>query len=116
MAIGIGVAIALFLGYKYLLKLLQKGKPSQQYAMLHTIHNNTATGETRFYFELPENTHVNFIIVDGNENEIAVLMQGNLNKGSYPVKWNSTDVKNGQYFYKLETNNQTISKKLTVTN
>lgn len=110
------VTFVVIFGYRYMLKRLQRGRPSQQYATLHTLTSESVNGEVRFFFELPEPGSIRFFIEDESENEIAVLADGDKDKGSYPIKWDTNQIPDGVYFYKLTTGNQTISKRLVVKN
>ena len=44
--------------------------------------------------------------------EVAILVNKNLNPGTYKVDWNASNFSSGVYFYKLETNGFSDVKKL----
>ena len=63
---------------------------------------------------LPERRGVftRLIVYDLLGNEVATLVNENLNPGTYEVTWDASNFASGIYFYKLETENFSETKKL----
>jgi hypothetical protein len=57
---------------------------------------------------------VRVVIYDVLGREIAVLVNKQLISGSYEVEWNVLDYPSGVYFYRLETNGYTETKKMVL--
>jgi len=45
-------------------------------------------------------------------NEVQTLVNSRMNSGSYQVKFDATNMATGVYIYRLETEGQTLSKKM----
>lgn len=69
---------------------------------------------TTFSFDIPNAGNVNFVIYDMLGKEIAQLINGNLQAGSYEINWNASALSSGIYFYKLQAGNFTAIKKLVL--
>ncbi|MBN8569317.1 MAG: T9SS type A sorting domain-containing protein [Ignavibacteria bacterium] len=67
---------------------------------------------TKIKFFIPENTFTSLKIYDVNGKEIAVLENKILAIGEYEYKWNAANLPSGIYFYKLETESFTQTKKM----
>lgn len=72
---------------------------------------------TKIYLSLPEEENLQVGIYNIKGQLINLLTQGKYSEGEYYFDWNGTDrngkaVSSGLYFYKLETDNSTIIKKL----
>jgi hypothetical protein len=58
--------------------------------------------------------NVRLVIFDALGRETAMLVNETLNPGSYTIEWNAAAFPSGIYFYKLEYNGSSITKKLTL--
>jgi hypothetical protein len=67
---------------------------------------------TTIRFSIPKTGFVSLKVYDVLGNEIAELVNENLNPGSYKVSWNAGGFASGVYFYKLITNDFVSVKKM----
>jgi uncharacterized delta-60 repeat protein len=79
---------------------------------LYQNYPNPFNPETVIKFALPKGGITKLTIYSINGKEIDVLLNRNLNKGSYEVKWNADKYSNGIYFYMLETGGYRETKKM----
>ena len=69
---------------------------------------------TNIIFSIPKNGDVSLKIYDLHGSEIETLINGNLNAGTYNVKFNGTNYSSGVYFYKLKHNGYVETKKMNL--
>ncbi|MCX7798410.1 MAG: T9SS type A sorting domain-containing protein [Melioribacter sp.] len=67
---------------------------------------------TKISYSIDKKTHVKLTIYDLMGNKIATIVDGIRNPGIYITSFNSHGLPSGIYFYKLETENQSITKKM----
>ncbi len=79
---------------------------------LHQNYPNPFNPETNIMFEIPVQSFVKLSVYDISGKEIAVLSNQSLKPGKYEAKWNSSNYPSGVYFYKLMTDNYTLSRKM----
>jgi hypothetical protein len=80
---------------------------------------NPFNPETRIQFSLPEKGYVRLNVYNMLGQLVAVLVNEELSAGTKEVVWNSKDqnghgVTSGVYFYRLETPQGAITKKMTL--
>lgn len=73
---------------------------------------NPFNPNTVINFTLPFSGFVKLRVFNSLGKEVESLVNENLNTGSYSVKFNASDFAGGVYFYKLETENFTETKKM----
>jgi hypothetical protein len=73
---------------------------------------NPFNPSTNISFELPKSGLVKLIIFDTLGKEIAILVNEQLNAGTYSVDWNALQNPSGVYFYRIETDNFTTTKRM----
>lgn len=69
---------------------------------------------TYIKFDIPENEFVTIKVFDMLGHEVKILVNEKLNAGSYKVDWNASEYPSGVYFYRLQTDNYTEVKKMTL--
>jgi hypothetical protein len=84
---------------------------------LHQNFPNPFNPETTIRIELPERMTVNLIIYNVLGRKVCTLYSGNLTQGHHEFVWDGTDrkgvhVTSGIYFYKLETDDMVLVKKM----
>lgn len=79
---------------------------------LNQNYPNPFNPVTNIKFFIPENTFASLKIYDVTGKEIAVLVNKNMVIGEYEYQWNAANLPSGIYFYKLETENFSQSKKM----
>ena len=72
--------------------------------------------ETKPYFTNEEMKQVSFELLSENEAFIELIKEGQFKPGGHIIRFDSTKIKNGVYFYQLRTDNQIIKKKMVVDN
>jgi hypothetical protein len=109
-----GVAV-LVLVYRALL-FIMKGPPSPiKYAVLSTL-TSPVSGVIAFEYELPESGGVKLELIETKSKTTKVLFDGSPGEGTHEILFDTSEVANGEYHYKLITHNQGTTKKLVVRN
>lgn len=67
---------------------------------------------TNIEFSIPKNGFAKLIVFDVSGKEIAVLVNENLSIGTYRADFDAGKISSGIYFYRLETNSYTETKKM----
>ncbi len=67
---------------------------------------------TKINFMLPKSGEVSLKIYDILGNEVATLINENMNPGSYTIDWNAGNYSSGVYFYRLQSGDFTETKKM----
>ena len=67
---------------------------------------------TSIGFRTPENGSVKLKVYDALGREITILINEELSPGEYNVSWDAVNYPSGVYFYKLESKNYFITKKM----
>ena len=65
-------------------------------------------------FSVPEAAQVKLSVYNILGQEVAVLVDEFVNAGSYSKAFNAAGISTGLYIYRLESNNVSISKKMTL--
>ncbi len=78
---------------------------------------NPFNPQTNIEFELKKDSNVELKVYDINGQEVNTLINNNLNSGNHKLIWNGTDnnnnkVSSGVYFYRLNANGTTDTKKM----
>jgi hypothetical protein len=84
---------------------------------LNDNYPNPFNPETNISFSLAKSKYANLLIYNFNGQKVRELVHGNMTAGQHIVSWNGTDnngnkVASGFYFYKLVTDDKTITKKM----
>lgn len=69
---------------------------------------------TNIAFSIPEESNVNLTVYDVLGREIKVLINEKLKPGNYQVDWNAQVYTSGMYFYRLQTDKFTDTKKMVL--
>jgi hypothetical protein len=67
---------------------------------------------TNIKLDVPKSANVKVSVFDMLGREIEVLVNEQLNAGSYKVSWNASKYSSGVYFYKIFTSDYTATKKM----
>jgi len=78
---------------------------------------NPFNSETIISYRIPSESHVKLSVFNSLGQHIKTLIDSRMPAGNHSLKWNATDmtgtlVSSGIYFYRLETNNSIITKKM----
>jgi hypothetical protein len=73
---------------------------------------NPFNPETKISFSIPEVSDISFTVYNSLGQKVYTLIERNVSAGSHSVNWNGTGFTTGVYFYKLETDNFSATKKM----
>jgi len=73
---------------------------------------NPFNPSTTINFSLPQATRVNLTVYNAIGREVATLVNGRLSSGTHSVVFDASSLASGLYIYRIEANNNTISKKM----
>lgn len=69
---------------------------------------------TSIEFSLPIRGHISLKVFNVSGQEIAVLVEEELNAGTYTTQWDGTAMPGGIYYYRLQTNGHSQTRKLVL--
>lgn len=106
---------------KYSLVTLNKGVQNQTHIELSLSQNipNPFSSNTLISYSIPKESNVKISVYNLKGQRVKTLVNEILSVGSYSTVWYGTDDKgitlpNGVYFYKLDNDNTSISKKVII--
>jgi hypothetical protein len=82
---------------------------------LYNLDQEPAAGELAFYFVCPESTSVRFAIWQNNQ-LVLELANDTFDKGGHLLRFDSTQLANGVYYYGIVTADQETKKRMTIAN
>ena len=102
--------------YRLLLRRLSKGKVDMDtFCTFYSLEKNPVSGEVEFYFVSPDMIKVEFSIWKEND-KIVELKNDYFKKGGHIVRFDSTTLPNGEYFFGLVTSKQRTIKRFKIQN
>lgn len=111
------VLVVIAIAYKKLIARLSKGSiDKEEYCVLYSLEVDPAVGELEFYFTSEQERDVKLSILNSSLDEIKVVMEKKATPGGNIVRFDSTSLSNGEYYYCLKTENQKTMKKMHVLN
>ena len=109
--------LVLIIAYRKLLAYLGKGSPApKDYCVLYSIEQNPVVGEVEIYFTTTFEKTVKIELLNQDLSVLKILKEGSFAPGGHIVRFDSKELPNGNYFYRLVTDNQKTFKKMTVSN
>lgn len=109
--------IIIYILYKKLLRYMNRDVPEQAlYCELNALEKDPASGELEFYFTSNDTRHVTFEILNSDYSSIEIVTEREYSSGQHIVRYDSTKLQNGSYFYQLKTDNQQTMKKMNILN
>lgn len=88
--------------------------PSPNHFELMQNYPNPFNPATTITFGLPERSNVILRVFSSVGEEVAELVNGNIEAGTYSVNFDASELPSGIYVYTLQTVDQLISKKMTL--
>ena len=82
--------------------------------LLHQNYPNPFNPVTNIKFDIPQRSNVKISVYDILGKEISVLVNEELNTGTFEVNWDASNFPSGVYFYKIETEDYSESKKMVL--
>ncbi len=105
----------LYIAYKAVIKRFSKGAlKKEDYALLFDLENKHQTGGLEFYFTIEEPKKVVFSILNAKMETIEVIQDKEFSSGGHIIRFDTSALQDGVYFYCLETDNQKTMKKMHV--
>ncbi|MEM7035434.1 MAG: T9SS type A sorting domain-containing protein [Bacteroidota bacterium] len=83
--------------------------------VLGQSYPNPTAGEAVIPFELPAVMNVKLSVVNVYGQEVAVVTEGELSAGAHVSRVDTKELATGVYFYRLETDNNVVTKRMVVT-
>lgn len=117
LAILFTLAAVLFftVAYKGLLRRFGKDiPPKENYAVLYGLEKQRITGEVEFYFTMEQAKKIIFNILDEEMNLQQTLVDRDYDSGGHIVRFDTTNLPNGIYFYCLQSENQKTMKRMVI--
>ncbi|MGH7595096.1 MAG: Kelch repeat-containing protein [bacterium] len=90
-----------------------EAKAPQDFA-LYQNYPNPFNPSTMIRFVVPSHGPVTLKIFNALGNEIATLVNGKIEAGAHETLWQAGQVPAGIYFYRLQTQNQSLTRKLII--
>jgi hypothetical protein len=116
MFVTLFILLAIIL-YKKLINNLKKDNLNlTDYCVLHSFERDLQTGNLEFYFTNENTKHVAFEILSDKHEVIHTLEDKEFKPGGHIIRFDSTQLSNGLYYYQLRTDNQKTTKKMTIQN
>jgi len=113
--VTLGILVIIIL-YRFMIKRMSRHRVRQEeYCVLYSLEVNPAFGEIEFYFVTPEARNITFSIWK-QEEKVRELAHKEFSKGGHILRFDSTEIENGEYFFGIETNNQKTIKRFEIKN
>jgi len=114
--VSLGLLLVVIL-YRKLLSFLGRGSVVKaDYCELSALEENPASGELTFYFTTNNDVQFRLLILDDDLNEISCVSEKKATKGGNIIRFDSTQIVDGKYYYALVTDKQRSMKKMTIKN
>ena len=88
-----------------------EGKVVTNYSLYQNFPN-PFNPTTRIQFQLPNREYVTVKVFDILGNEVAILVNGEMEIGSYEVEFDASNLPSGIYFYRLQAGEFINTKKM----
>jgi hypothetical protein len=75
---------------------------------------NPFNPSTNIKFAIPRSSDVKIAIYDISGKEIDILVNEKLQPGTYQTEWNASNYPSGIYFYKITSNEFSVTKRMTL--
>lgn len=113
-SLGLIIVVAI---YKKVLSRLQRGRAiPEDYCVLYSLEENPAKGEIEFYFTTKTKRNVIFQLLNDDLSVFKILYDKETKEGGQIVRFDSTTIENGDYYFQIITENQKTMKKFSVLN
>lgn len=95
-------------------RIIQIGKSIPNQLSLSQNYPNPFNPSTNIRYEIPKNSNVKLVVYDALGKEVETLVNDKQNAGTYEATLNASIYPSGIYFYKLETENYSVTKKMVL--
>lgn len=111
------VILILIILYRQLLRYLsRKHLKTKPFCTLYQVEDQPASGEIPFYFTTNIPRKVAIYLQYKEDGAVTSIVDNEYEEGGHLIRFDSSRIKNGDYFYVLKTENQEIKKSLIVKN
>lgn len=112
---GLSGCLFFYLLYRSMIKRFSRGHIDQKkYAKLFELETTVVSGELEFYFTIEDSRQVKFSLLNKAMEVVQVLKDEVVSSGGHIVRFDTSALDNGIYFYCLETENQKTMKRLSI--
>ncbi|HZV12286.1 MAG TPA: T9SS type A sorting domain-containing protein, partial [Candidatus Kapabacteria bacterium] len=73
---------------------------------------NPFNAATEFFYSVPTSEDVTVKVINALGQEVATLVNGNIDPGTYKAQFDATNLPNGVYYYKMTAGNFTATRKM----
>jgi photosystem II stability/assembly factor-like uncharacterized protein len=94
------------------LSFIKNDNDIPQYYSLSQNYPNPFNPSTNIRYTIPKNTFVKLVVLDILGRKVETLINEKMNPGVYEVNWNASNYPSGVYFYRLDTEIFSDTKKL----
>lgn len=109
--------LILTIAYRKMLAYFGKSAPvSEDYCVLYGLETHPAKGELEFYFTTTKKRNIILEILNDDLTPFSTIQEKEVGEGGHIIRFDSTTIKNGTYFYQLRTDNQKTMKRFTISN
>jgi len=109
--------LVLAIAYRKLLQYLGKGSLNKQdFCVLYPLEEEPSSGEVEFYFTCEQPKDYEITILDTEMQELKKVKASKASPGGNIVRFDTSSLSNGSYYYCLRTSNQKTMKKMRVAN
>ena len=92
----------------------QQARPAPNQVKLNKNYPNPFNPQTTISFVLPEPAGVNLTVYNILGQKIRTLIDQSMSGGRHRVQFNGANLASGIYFYRLQTNRETITRRMTL--
>ena len=111
------VVVILILLYSLLLRRMKRGQITlDEYVELYPLDKEFATETVQFFFKNKAAKDILFTVYAKDESFHEVIANKNFKPGGHILKFDTTKVPNGKYYFEVKTENQKTSKLMEVKN
>lgn len=111
------ILLIVILIYRKLIKSWSKNElVKKDFFVLYSLEESPVIGEAPFYFTSELKKGYKLSILDADMKFLVEVSSGEAKLGGNIIRYDSTQLEDGEYFYSLESENQKISKKMKVFN
>lgn len=107
--------LILIILFKRMVRVRGKGTPKkEQFAVLFGLETKLNTGILEFYFAIEQPKAILFSILDSKMNHLITVVEKDYPSGGHIVRFDTSSLENGVYFYCLQSENQKTMKRMVV--
>lgn len=111
------ILLVLFIIARKVKARVLRGTPDlTKYCVLYPLENELVSGEIEIYFTCEELKYVSIVVLDSGLEEVFKIVEKEFSSGGNIVRFDTSIISNGHYFYCLQTDNQKTMKKMVVNN